>query len=757
MPQNEIMNFKVSSALKNIIGRELINDRYIAVFELVKNAYDANATNVIIKFENLKEPKKTKITISDDGYGMNRNDIVNKWLFVAYSEKKPRNQEFADYRNDLKRAAAGAKGVGRFSCDRLGSDLNVITKTKEEEFVNELSLNWDLFEKDDTEEFINIDVQYNSVPDSLSDGRVCGTDISIGSLREKWDRKSIQDLRKSLKRLINPDTDSESDLFKITIKAEEELINDVNAKSMDVVNGEIKNDIFEKLNLKTISVISTISPDGKEIKTVLNDRGNCVFTLKQKNLETPLLHNIKISLYFLNKPAKNNFTRIMGIRPVRYGSVFVYKNEFRIFPYGEPGEDFFDMDKRKTQGMRRYMGTREVMGRISILGNNDGFIETTSRDRGFIKTPALESLKKFYMEDVLKIIEKYTINIVNWGRPISPEGEDWADPATMSNKIISEFSSFNSDKKEKIISLEYNEKLFSPEREEKDSLIGSVKELERTVSEKDDKELNKLAKKVKEHIDDVLKQNINLNSEIEKKNERIFKAEKEKEAHEKQIFFLKSANNQSVENLLDAMHSIFTDSCTLSEKISQYLDCINGLEKCSNETKAHIFSEIKGMNVQISKIAELALSGNITFKKKYGNIKDFLEQYVKLDIIQPGLGYEFVFRADDSYECFFESSKIGIIVDNIISNSLKAHADKIKISFMNCEKSVKVSFLDNGLGLSSGVNVEQIFDYGFSTTKGKGFGIGLAHVKKIVNNMGGTVWAVDNPEGFELIMELSKK
>src|SRR5215510_11359777 len=78
--------FRVSSALKTIIGRELITDDFVAVFELVKNAFDAHARNVEIKFEGLHSDSP-KLIIKDDGKGMTGNDIDGKWLFVAYSAK----------------------------------------------------------------------------------------------------------------------------------------------------------------------------------------------------------------------------------------------------------------------------------------------------------------------------------------------------------------------------------------------------------------------------------------------------------------------------------------------------------------------------------------------------------------------------------------------------------------------------------------------------------------------------------------------
>ena len=74
--------FRISTGIKSIIGRDSITDDYVAVFELVKNAFDAHAKKVTITF------KTNHITIEDDGKGMDLDDIKEKWLFVAYWAKK---------------------------------------------------------------------------------------------------------------------------------------------------------------------------------------------------------------------------------------------------------------------------------------------------------------------------------------------------------------------------------------------------------------------------------------------------------------------------------------------------------------------------------------------------------------------------------------------------------------------------------------------------------------------------------------------
>ena len=146
------MEFRVSSELKNIIGKDLIINDEVAIFELVKNAYDAHATRVDITFE------KDKIIIQDNGKGMDLKDIQDKWLFVAYSAKKDATEDddlkddvkYRDYRDkiNLKRGFAGAKGIGRFSCDRLGSKLKLIARKVSSSEFHQLAVDWNDFEQD---------------------------------------------------------------------------------------------------------------------------------------------------------------------------------------------------------------------------------------------------------------------------------------------------------------------------------------------------------------------------------------------------------------------------------------------------------------------------------------------------------------------------------------------------------------------------------------------------------------------------------
>src|SRR5690606_9457281 len=124
------VNFRTNILLKSIIGKDLITDDNIAVLELVKNSFDAGSNQVKISFEDL-DKNDSKLIIADFGSGMSAFDLENKWLNIAYSEKKVKREEYG-------RILAGNKGVGRFSCDRLGEHLTIYTKTIDEDFYLKL-------------------------------------------------------------------------------------------------------------------------------------------------------------------------------------------------------------------------------------------------------------------------------------------------------------------------------------------------------------------------------------------------------------------------------------------------------------------------------------------------------------------------------------------------------------------------------------------------------------------------------------------
>ena len=321
---------------------------------------------------------------------MAEEDILYKWLNLAYSIKRVQNAQ-------NNRLQAGNKGIGRFSCDRLGKKLDIYTKRDSE--IYQLQINWEDFEN-----ITDYNVQINQIPMKLRkitadevkketdyDIGVSGTIIKISNLRVRWvqlngnslfneilNYQKFVSLKSTLEKLINK-SQVESDDFRILLKVNE--INDENETSYNKqINGEIKNKFFEKLDFNTTYIQSAISDDGQHIITKLKDRDKVIFKTIERNIEFPELKNIKIILMHLNPYGKAYFKKQMGVRSVDFGSVYLFINGFRIPPYGEMDNDSFGIEMRKGQGQRRYLGGREIIGRIEIEDRDNQFKIISSRE-----------------------------------------------------------------------------------------------------------------------------------------------------------------------------------------------------------------------------------------------------------------------------------------------------------------------------------------------------------------------------------------
>ncbi|RED25222.1 histidine kinase/DNA gyrase B/HSP90-like ATPase [Flavobacterium cutihirudinis] len=429
------VSFRTNAELKSIIGKDLITDDNIAVLELVKNSFDAGSKKVDIIFKNVihgsnlksyKNSNESKILISDIGKGMSQFDIENKWLNIAYSEKKEKKEEYG-------RTLAGNKGVGRFSCDRLGKYLTIYTKQKKDLHYKQLSINWIEFERKDDINLNIQDIQFDLIEIDKDDfftktnieSFESGTVLEIKSLREEWDYQKILSLKRQLERLINPNQNYSSLKFDIIINASEYINIEKNKPDYEKINGIVKNQIFEKLNFKVTSIQSKISKDGDYLITILKDRGNTIFTLVEKN-RFRLLRNIKTHIYYLNTYSKAYFTKQTGIRPIDFGSISLFINGFRIPPYGDYGDDWLGMEIRKGQGRNRYLGTREVIGRIEVKDNDDvsiddedGVFKVISSRSGLINNAIYNELAKStspfgFFYKTFRRLERFVVEGINW-------------------------------------------------------------------------------------------------------------------------------------------------------------------------------------------------------------------------------------------------------------------------------------------------------------------------------------------------------
>lgn len=773
----EQLRFKVSSALKNIIGSDLISDDFIAVFELVKNAYDAHATKVEVCFVDLYT-ENAKIIIKDNGKGMNYDDLINKWLFVAYSAKKDGTEENNyDYRSKIKvkRAYAGAKGIGRFSCDRLGHELYLETiKDEPNAKVESLLTEWDKFEGNLKDEFVNISVLHETIVRS-NYGISVGTVLEISNLKSDWSRDKILKLKRALAKLINPNTKNSNDVFEIWIKADSELYDDENAKQKgnkkglsreaiykDVVNGRIENLIFEELDLKTTKIVSEVSINNiSEITTTLYEGGKLVYSVKETN-PMGLLHDVDFTIYYLNRSAKMTFSKRMGIQPVEYGHIFVYKNGLRVFPYGERGEDPLKMDNRKAQGQNRNLGTREVIGYINIINSNDDLNETSSRGDGLKKTETyFELYKWFYV--TLKRLERYIIDVSDWGKDLSDD--DYInlsenDRIDALQRIVSKLT-----KSKNFISIEYAPDLFQIlEQKQNNSARSFLSQIKDSLIKEDfnKEDILKGIRKAETKINELEKRTDDAEDEAIDtliKNEKL---EQKLDDKTNQVLFLQAVDNQDINRIVRYHHDIGVHASTINNWLSRIAKEIE--KKTITEDKLKKFIEaVSRANNKILSISRFATKANFNLsgqELRDTDLISFIEQYSDnvLKEFYPDIRVHFNNNAKSHLVKPFKPLEISLLLDNIVDNSIKANANNVFIETIDVdEDTIGLRIVDDGKGLSNKIeNPNSIFEKGVTTTSGSG--LGLYNVANTISlELNGKI-AVNSKikKGFELNILLKK-
>lgn len=758
---SEELDFKISSGLKNIIGKELITDDLIAIFEIVKNSYDANAKKNTITFQNITKEAmgQPQIIVSDDGEGMSKKDIEGKFLFVGYSEKKQVEGGAEDYRDKIserrRRHYAGSKGIGRFSCDRLGKKLKIYTKTKMEKEIHTLTIDWLTFEQDQKIEFETVKAVYEKIKtldieNYSGDNFTNGTILVVNELNSPWDRSKLLKLKGYLQRLINP-TQIDPELgFEICLEAKEyEKVDEdysKKGKPWEIINGSIKNIVFEKMEMKTARVTSEISEDGKEIHTELFDKDQYIFKLKEKN---PYEHlkNVKVIVFFLSTSAKKTFTSTMGLDAVNYGSVFLYKNGIRIYPYGEPNEDWLGLDKLKQQGWKRYLGTREVIGRVEVSGYQPGFVEVSSRDGGLLKNECHEELKIFIRKKAVTPLRRYVVEGLDWDRDEGKVVKTEVEIAEGSIQIVERLVGFV--KKDKDV--DFNPNLLDIFKEkESEHLLEVVKNVEAIKKHVKDPEAKKY---IDRQVKAIRKGTQAIKRRAKEAEDKAGKVEREMKISETENIFLKSANLQDKEQIISLFHYVGIHSDTIKSHSRRALMSIFDIKDVPDKVKESIETIAKLAQI-INTISKIGFKGGITEQMEsdkqdvikfmvefiqnicltyYINIKIEIENSIEREIIKEFAPFEMTY-----------------VIDNLISNSKKAGATKILFKFYEQKGITIVEVEDNGRGLNPKIkDIEDIFKRNVSTTLG-GAGLGLFDARKILSKMNSEITAENTNKGFKL-------
>lgn len=747
--------FRISSNLKNIIGRELITDDYIAVFELVKNSFDAHSSEVRIIFD------EDKLVIKDNGKGMDYNDLIDKWLFVAYSAKNEGVEdkdeildEMVDYRDRIqdKRFYAGAKGIGRFSCDKLGDELILYTrKAKKTAKFEKLIVKWKEFEEDPKKEFINIKVEHETI-NAVDDypGFIYGTILEIKSLSSPWNRDKILDLKHSLEKLINPLDlldEKNKNSFSIYIEAKNEVAKDKEEKlQRKKINGLVRNFIFETLGLKTTEIITHIDKDGEFITTTLNDRGTSLYELKERNNTS--LKNINIHLFYLNRAAKINFSKLMSIQVVQFGSIFLFRNGFRVYPFGEVGEDNFGIDRRKQQGFARYLGTRDLLGRIVIIDDVSKFKEASSRDGGLIQNESHNELKNVFFDKCLKRLESYVVDIL-WKTLEIRETDYWnADVSALDNPetkkdIMFLFLKIANATKD-LTDFKYNTNFLNIIKQKvDDNLPKTIQSLTEIARKTKNPELEKEIDKLNKFYKKTESQKLVFEKAAKLADEARIQSEQKLEQTTSQNLFLKSLATRDFDQVVSILHTVGIYAHTIDNYVQRILKRIKMPGKINVVEISETLENINFANQKIRIFSKLATKTGFQndIKEVNEDIVLFITDYIKeVESEYSNAGISLNVVTDNShFDTTFSPINFMIIIDNLLSNARKQLPKNIDIIFSQIDnEKLEIRFKDDGNGLNKKIGDPSIiFEKGFTTTNGAG--LGLFHVKQILNEIGGSI------------------
>lgn len=693
----EKLHFKVSSGLKDIIGRDLITNELVAIFELVKNSYDANAKRINIIINSYED----SILIQDDGYGMNYQDLQRKWLFVAYSEKKEQSTQ----------TFAGSKGIGRFSCDRLGKKLELFTKKNNEK--SKLTINWGDFEQDSLRKFEDLEINYY---DGFSDKNILlnseqGTTLKISNLRDEWNTEKAKRVAAALQRLINPFVDDKR--VEIYVK--------YNSSPLGIPEFEqrISNQIANVLDGKTTYLECRIK--NNEITIILKDNNSPVYNVTLENYT--ILDNVYFKVYYLSTMAKNNFTRVMRQTPKDYGSIFLYKNDFRIFPYGEPDFDSFALNLRKSQGYNRYLGHRELLGWINVTDTKNHFKEVSSRDRGFVDNEYTISLEKTYMELVHRPLESY-VQLIRFGESNIDEISFEDDNAI--NKLVNRFKKYSVKKLEK-----YELSSISTPLDSRLELLNN-----------DDVHI-KEKKKIQQNIKHVLSE---AKKQVSQVTERTNKVEKENKQIKRQVentkVFLEENQPAKQALLTHELGKISKELNAASE------DMFLGMDEESQNKYFENFYAIRKAIDKLSSLKKQILKLNIEsfVEKETVELKTYIKSYLTLDV----LGHNSLSLNTEGEEVWKKINiyDFGVLLDNLILNVDDQRITNSEIHIYFEENGEAFHFISNS-GPIKVTPINNIFDLGVSS-KNFGTGMGMYICKRICKDFG---WDISVSEYNENLVD----
>ncbi len=699
MSENDkILKWRFDVNTFRLIGRDLITDRITAVFELVKNAYDANAENVRVEFyDTSKDVYNSKIIIQDDGMGMSFEDIRDKWMVIGTANKRNQTHSPAPYN----RKYVGEKGIGRFAVDKLGGWVRIRTKKKgERQWIN-VDINWENYENlamnQELTLFTEIENTY-SYEDAVNIEEH-GTSLIMTDIREEWTLENLKRLSKELTKIVSP-------FHKLNLPFEIFLYSNEFA-SQENLDGKIA------LKANTIDFASHqaeisfyIDKDNPQdcYQEVLNfDKEKGEIGTEKKPIE--IFGGVNLKLYFFNQDAKNKFNKFYKNDDTRIDGVKIYRDGIVTTPFAEMAtevdsqRDILGIHKRLWKDVFDRISTREVIGILDITkdGNPD-IIDATNR-QDFVDNEPYKRLKDFIIEQL---------------------------------DVFTEVKRFQREQKKKNI----NEGLQKAQEESK-VFEETIKAIE--------KKLEKVKPELKKELEPLKKQSQEIKEALKKGIEQQQKERKE---------FLRK------ENIYLSLMSLQEFAAQLAHAVRQSLGSMKDMveffkNEYPNPKHDEIFKKYSQLVYEeldkLRTIVDFMLSYASSSKESIEEfkIKETL-QYLLKEVYQLNFEKEQISIFMELENCLLFGNKrfFEDIIQQLISNSIKflkhEPIKKIRCTGYIEDNHYILLFSDNGIGIPKD-NREKVFSIYFTTSaEDGGAGIGLWIAKLRVEAFKGTIEVIDS-------------
>lgn len=440
-------HFNPRAHILTLLGEELIKSPVMAIYELVKNSYDADSTKVDVYFRDIESVEKAAIIIEDDGIGMTSQIIEDVWLEPGSDFRKPINKQTGlrqIIRSPLfQRVPMGEKGVGRFAVHKLGNQILLITRPllvrfKENsteilsknlaDYEIQLYIDWKDFNQSQHLSDVPIKWKIKKNENEFRFKNVSGTYIRLSGLKETWTKGMARDLKGHTLSMLSPKIKTEN--FKINLNFDnkwlvdfpttEDIIEEAPFKFTALVSSnfdvEFEYEFVLKNNMEIGQRIIKNDPKFNEnIKGKVKTRFRKA--LEKKEYENSVIDEMLIDFdskllpfgdliielysFDLDPPSMRDYSSNADLvkRVLKeHSGIKVFKNELRIYDYGNPGNDWLGVDLERIQS-KMWFSNNNIIGYIYLDAETSNcLIEKTNRE-GFVEN---EAYLTFYM--VIKTI-----------------------------------------------------------------------------------------------------------------------------------------------------------------------------------------------------------------------------------------------------------------------------------------------------------------------------------------------------------------